>query len=70
MVTQEKYTLSDFCQMPIRRSGGIAEIIIAESKGRPVRLLGFNSDANNDDFTIREEGFYYYQELLMELGEW
>ena len=60
-------TLSDFCDMEIIRNDGVAEIVfdkVGLNKEIPVRLIGFYTDANKSDFEIREEGFYYYNELL------
>lgn len=63
-------TLSDFCQLEIKRTNGIAEIIIDHTTWngelKPVRLLGFQSTSPND-FEVYEEGFSYYQQLTKEI---
>jgi hypothetical protein len=52
--------------MEIKRANGFAEIIVAESEGHLIRLIGFSTDASKDDFTIAEEGYEYYKELVSE----
>lgn len=56
--------LSEFINSTfIRRTGEIAEIIVDYYEGKPVRLIGFSTDANKNDFEIFEEGYYYWNEL-------
>ena len=60
---REITTLSDFMDMPVRRTGDVAELLfgavyVAETgETLPVRLLGFVEDAALPDFEIRERGF-------------
>lgn len=61
-------TLSDMCQCEIRRTGEVAEIIIDEWKGKPVRLMGFVTDAGLSDFEIYEQGQMYLKRLIAALA--
>lgn len=66
----EDCTLSDFCRLPIRRTGGIAEIIVAYykfDKTKPVRLIGFYTSSDKSDFDIQEEAYLWYRGLNKEL---
>lgn len=50
----------------VRRTGDIAEIIVDYYEGdlnKPVRLIGFATEAARSDFDILEDGYYYYNEL-------
>ena len=47
----------------IIRSGEIAEIIVDYYEGKPVRLIGFQTESNKSDFEILEAGYYYWNEL-------
>jgi hypothetical protein len=60
-------TLSDMCQCDIRRTGNIAEIIVDRWKGKPIRLMGFYTDAHLSDFEIYEQGFAYLKRLVAAL---
>lgn len=72
---RSKFSWEKFQYFEIVRTKGIAEIIIARFQarpdsemckynGRPVRLLGFTTDATLTDYEILEDGFAYCQELL------
>lgn len=59
-------TLSDFMNKEVKRTGHLAEIIYEYYEGdknKPVRLIGFVTDASKTDFEILEEGYHYYIEL-------
>lgn len=67
-MTGPTYTLSDFCNMEIiRHEDGVAEIIWFQCPEGPVRLPGFEGDASQSDYDIREDGYHYYLELMEEL---
>lgn len=56
-----------FCDLEITRTGETAEIIFDYFEGdrsRPVRLIGFATDAELSDFEILEAGFEYYDRLV------
>lgn len=56
--------LSEFISSTfIRRVDNIAEIIIDYYEGKPVRLIGFQADAQDTDFEIYESGYHYYKEF-------
>lgn len=57
-----EWTLSDFYNMEVIRTGKLAEIIVDYYQGTPVRLIGFNSFSNND-IEVREEGYIYCKKL-------
>lgn len=63
--------LSEFMQATeVRRNGEAAEIIIDYFHGdetKPVRLIGFKTNASKSDYEILEEGFYYYNRLKEEI---
>jgi hypothetical protein len=61
-------TLSDMCQCDIRRTGDIAEIIVDTWKGKPIRLMGFTTDASLPDFDICEQGHLYLKRLIAALA--
>ncbi len=68
---KKDFTLSDFCNMQIKRTD-VAEIIVDYSEGdinKSVRLIGFSTDINKTDFEIQEEGFEYYQNLKEEINK-
>ncbi len=64
-------SLSDFCQLPIKRTEDQAEIIIAYYLGTnpetPCRLIGFSTQAHKSDFDVYEEAFGYFTHLTEEL---
>ncbi len=63
-------TLSDFCRLPVKRTGDIAEIIVAYykfDKTKPIRLLGFTTSSEKSDFDIQEEAYLYFRGLNQEL---
>ena len=62
----EQDTLSDFLGKEVKRTGDIAEIVYDHYEGdkdKPVRLIGFVTDASKTDFEILEEGYHYYLNL-------
>lgn len=71
-------SLSDIMQGEIIRHDGIAEIIIdhydpddfpddPQNWMKPVRLIGFSTEASKTDLEIYEEGWDYYQALKHEV---
>lgn len=64
------WTFSDFCQMDIRRTDNIAEIIVEYFEGdlsKPIRLIGFATDASKTDYEIAEEGWEYWLLFLEQI---
>lgn len=65
-------TLSDFIGKEVKRTGDVAEIIYNYHEGnkdKPVRLIGFSTDASKSDYEILEEGYHYYLELTERVKE-
>jgi len=65
--------LSEFISSTfVQRTGKIAEIIVDFFEGdplKPIRLIGFQTDASYSDFEILEDGYYYYNELKINIFE-
>ena len=60
----KELTLTDFMSKDIIRKGDSAELIFDYVDGKPIRLLGFKTEASNSDYTVRELGFLYFLSLL------
>lgn len=70
LIDWDNCTLSDFCNLPIRRRQKQAEIIVAYYKNdetKPIPLFGFRTSSEKSDFDIREEAYLYFRELNKEL---
>lgn len=58
----------EFFNREVIRNNGIAEIIFDyDHLNRPVRLIGFKTDAELQDIDILIEGWDYYNRLLEEI---
>lgn len=69
MNNYKEVTLTDFMYKTVRRTGDIAELIFDNVDGKPVRLMGFQTEAWKDDYTVREEGYFYFLDLIIDTRE-
>lgn len=67
-MTPKKLTLSDFARMEVIRDEDRAELIFGYVEGRPVRLMGYAAPIYEKDWDVREEGYYYFRDLLENYG--
>lgn len=69
---KKELTLTDFMYKTVRRTGDIAELIFDNYNNdptKPVRLMGFKTEAWKDDFTIREEAYFFFLDLIIDSKE-
>ncbi len=69
MENKKELTMTDFFYKEVRRTGDVAELIFDHYEGdksKPVRLIGFQTEAWKTDNQIREEGFFYFKDLQIE----
>lgn len=65
----KELTMTDFFYKEVRRTGDVAELIFDHYEGdksKPVRLIGFQTEAWKTDNQIREEGYYFWLDLIDE----
>lgn len=60
---------SDFLGYEVLRDNGVAELIVDYVGDKPVRLIGFYRDLSLSDIRVREEAYYYYQELVAKVNK-
>lgn len=69
MENKKELTLTDFMYKTVRRTGEIAELIFDNYNNdptKPIRLMGFKTESWKDDYSVREEGYLYYLDLIDE----